>query len=45
MEEMIKKGVAFQELQLFTAVGVPVIVYAGHFVFLAKVIALYHHVF
>lgn len=36
MEEMIKKGSPFQELQLFTAGGVPVTVYVGHLVFLAK---------
>lgn len=29
---MIKKGAAFQEPQLLTAVGVPVTVYVGHFV-------------
>lgn len=45
MEEMIKKGSPFQELQLFTAGGVPVTVYVGHLVFLAKLIVLYHHVF
>ena len=44
MEEMIKKGSPFQELQLFTAGGVPVTVYVGHLVFLAKLIVLYHHV-
>lgn len=45
MEEMIKKGSPFQELQLFTAGGVPVTVYIGHLVFLAKLIVLYHHDF
>lgn len=32
MEEMIEKGVALLQRQLLTAVGVPVTVYAGHFV-------------
>lgn len=32
MEDMITKGVAFQDPQLLTAVGVPVTVYVGHFV-------------